>query len=87
MIPMLPAADVKFVGHGKQLVVVDTTCNMLERPDQEPEHHSCPSKIDAVEIPFQYACAFDDDELTAVLIINRGWVGFFHKKYPLVLCL
>ena len=88
MIPMLPAADVKFVGHGKQLVL-DTTCNTLERPNQllELEHHSCPSIRNAEDIPFQYTCAFVDDELTAVLSIKRGWVGFFHKKNPLVLCL
>ena len=45
-IPMLPADDVKFVGHDKQFTVVDATCNMLVRDIQlaggKTLHHSCP---------------------------------------------
>ena len=44
VIPVLPAADVKFAGHDKQVTVVDATCNMLVRDIQLPGgkklHHS-----------------------------------------------
>jgi hypothetical protein len=89
VIPVLPAADVKSAGHDKQFTVVDSTLNMLVRADQllELEHHSCPLIFDAGDSPFHNTCAFVDDEPTVELNINRSWVGFFHKKNSLLLCL
>jgi len=89
VIAVLPAADVKFVGHDKQETVLDTTCNMLVRACQllELEQCSCPLIFVAGYVPSQTTCTFDNAELTEELIINRDWVGFFHKNIPRVLCL
>ena len=91
VIPVLPAADVESTGHDKQFTVVDSTWKMLVRADQLAglllEHHSCPPILDAGEFPFHNTCTFAVGEPTVILIINRGWFGFFHKKKLKLLCL